>query len=158
MDHQIPAHKMSATGAKVLHGSAITVLGHLHLLQGVDHALGDMQAVLLLGACCCRETAHLAVRMLTARAAGVVLRNISQVDSFKAAWMEEYFTKVRSTLCQGVKPGTPAKGPALMTRIHLGSSSIAGTAQHGFHYMAAQNARNSRVLYDSTVTVLRSLF
>jgi hypothetical protein len=33
--------------------------------------------------------------MLTARAAGVVLRNISQVDSFKAEWMEEYFTKVR---------------------------------------------------------------
>jgi dissimilatory sulfite reductase (desulfoviridin) alpha/beta subunit len=33
--------------------------------------------------------------MLTARAAGIVLRNISQVDSFKAEWMEEYFTKVR---------------------------------------------------------------
>jgi hypothetical protein len=32
--------------------------------------------------------------MLTARAAGIVLRNISQVDSFKAEWMEEYFTKV----------------------------------------------------------------
>lgn len=44
--------------------------------------------------CTCRETAHLAVRMLTARAAGMVLRNISQVDSFKAEWMEEYFTKV----------------------------------------------------------------
>lgn len=37
--------------------------------------------------------------MLTARAAGIVLRNISQVDSFKAEWMQEYFTKVR-TLAQ----------------------------------------------------------
>jgi len=45
-------------------------------------------------ACTYRETAHLAVRMLTARAAGVVLRNISQVDSFKAAWLEEYFSTV----------------------------------------------------------------
>lgn len=33
--------------------------------------------------------------MLTARAAGIVLRNISQVDSFKAQWLEEYFTQVR---------------------------------------------------------------
>lgn len=47
----------------------------------------------------------MAVRMLTARAAGVVLRNISQVDSFKAAWMEEYFTKVGSTLHPAVAQG-----------------------------------------------------
>lgn len=36
----------------------------------------------------------MAIRMLTARAAGVVLQNISQVDAFKASWMEEYFHEV----------------------------------------------------------------
>eukprot|EP00882_Tetradesmus_deserticola_P000746 GHRQ01000814.1.p1 GENE.GHRQ01000814.1~~GHRQ01000814.1.p1 ORF type:complete len:211 (+),score=71.48 GHRQ01000814.1:222-854(+) len=38
-----------------------------------------------------RETARLAVRMLTARAAGMVLQNVAQVDDFKAAWLQEHF-------------------------------------------------------------------
>jgi hypothetical protein len=35
--------------------------------------------------CHAQETARLAVRMLTARAAGMVLQNISQVDTFRYA-------------------------------------------------------------------------
>lgn len=41
-----------------------------------------------------RETARLAVRMLTARAAGMVLQNVAQVDDFKAAWLQEHFKQV----------------------------------------------------------------
>lgn len=37
-----------------------------------------------------RETGRLALRMLTARAAAVVLQNISQVDTFKATWLQDY--------------------------------------------------------------------
>lgn len=41
-----------------------------------------------------RETARLAVRMLTARAAGMVLQNVAEVDDFKAAWLQEHFKQV----------------------------------------------------------------
>jgi hypothetical protein len=41
-----------------------------------------------------KETARLAVRMLTARAAGIVLQNVAQVDDFKAAWLQEHFKQV----------------------------------------------------------------
>jgi hypothetical protein len=44
-----------------------------------------------------RETARLAVRMLTARAAGMVLQNVSHVDDFKAAWLQEHFKQVGSS-------------------------------------------------------------
>lgn len=37
-----------------------------------------------------RETARLALRMLTARAAAAVLTNVAQVDDFKAAWLKEF--------------------------------------------------------------------
>lgn len=42
-----------------------------------------------------RETAKLALRLLTARATAVVLQNVGQVNTFQAAWLNEYCQRVR---------------------------------------------------------------
>lgn len=42
-----------------------------------------------------KETARLTLRMLTARAAGIVLQNVAEVDTFKAQWLQEHFKKAR---------------------------------------------------------------
>eukprot|EP00879_Flechtneria_rotunda_P027843 GHRR01029856.1.p1 GENE.GHRR01029856.1~~GHRR01029856.1.p1 ORF type:complete len:156 (-),score=46.39 GHRR01029856.1:494-961(-) len=65
----------------------------------------------------CRETTRLTIRMLTARAAGLVLQNISEVDQFQALWIKEHFKQnppiEGNTFLQGLLETKPvcAKDP-----------------------------------------------
>lgn len=38
--------------------------------------------------------------MLTARAAGVVLQNVSEVDTYKSQWLQTHFQQVRAVILQ----------------------------------------------------------
>jgi hypothetical protein len=65
--------------------------------------------------------------MLTARAAGIVLRNISQVDTFKAAWMEEYFTAVG--FVRIIHRRTPSTSSSGCPRMHAPLTRLAAPAR-----------------------------
>eukprot|EP00878_Enallax_costatus_P036723 GHUV01041269.1.p1 GENE.GHUV01041269.1~~GHUV01041269.1.p1 ORF type:complete len:147 (+),score=26.14 GHUV01041269.1:574-1014(+) len=112
---------------------------------------------------CCRETARLALRMLTARAAGVVLQNISEVDSYKSQWLQDHFKKnpplEGNTFLANLLNAKPVHGvnPYTGATYHVNPAQIASAVLATREALAAKLARNLEVkVSDANIDVMRT--
>uniref|UniRef100_A0A383VD67 Uncharacterized protein n=1 Tax=Tetradesmus obliquus TaxID=3088 RepID=A0A383VD67_TETOB len=110
-----------------------------------------------------RETARLAVRMLTARAAGMVLQNVAEVDDFKAAWLQEHFKQnppiEGNEFLANLLEAKPvyATDPYTGATYHINPAAIANAVLVTREALAAKLSRSiTPKVADANIAIMRS--